>query len=424
MFKIFFILSFLIFNSISFAANLGHFMHIKGSSSTPWMLDEHTLLSLQAMNNLRLYDEETNTTYQWNNNELKLIVVSANLFTDILDKGERTTGFLFNGIRLFEIGMNLISTNKYKRNGKVVTEMLMQSGNYMDYIDGYSEDTLGFNKYPKGLKDNLSRSQGFHFDNLFNYDLIESRWDTMNAWVKRKGIEFQNMKGDTLKPWFCLIGLITHAVQDFYCHSNYVLINSYYGSGSHFIDSSVIPTWEELNDSVWLGNHLSFNREAVLNKLKQSNDETAYSEFIEKNSSIFINGGLQTGNCHNEEVDTTCNMFTCVRFDWPKGSHKYPWGHRHPGKRDQNDIDNINELFNGDYASDREYETAFNLSRKATVWWMNYLLSEEVIGKEKRKAILTRLSKNKDAVQSAFTGCEIHIKKDFFDRLVTANQAK
>jgi hypothetical protein len=96
----------------------------------------------------------------------------------------------------------------------------------------------------------------------------------------------------------CLVGLVTHAVQDFYCHSNWVELLDAYTPGD--LDPEELPLWAELVHDAggWREHHPEFDAEAALARLRESDHVCAESDEV---------GGLQTGRVRGETVTTTCD---------------------------------------------------------------------------------------------------------------------
>ncbi len=381
-----------------------------------WMLDEHTRITLDAINEWEYFDP-LNTKHNWTNNELKFIVLSVNLLTDMWDKGQFLTENLYDGLRLSEIFISISnSVYKNKRCKNSVPDILRQSQDYTVHYNYYIEDTSKnyFNFYPdKNIRDDdgLSRTKGFHFDNLFTFAEIKERWKLINSWVVDMGKAFKKDKG--IKKWFVLIGLILHAIQDFYCHSNWVLIAAFEGNNK-IIDGKSLPTWEEMfePDTVWFKNNGKFQKIKFEMRLK---DETIPREFEFIGNEL---SGLQTGNCKNVFIDSeNCDVCTCQNFNLiTQNGNLAPWGHRHPGKRDDDkkngkqQIINIQNIFyNG--ANNDEYLAALELSKRASLYWLNKLLNSNIIGNNKFKKILDTINTKNDVVEDSFTGCDISLNK-------------
>ena len=362
-------------------------------------------ITLQALDELIVRDQQGNIV-PWNNEELKLMIISVNLNTDILDNGIRITNF-FSGIRLTEVGLEsfygVFPIYKSTKSNTYMPIIIRQCINDTEYINQYIRDT-SFNRYPDPLlNDGKSDTKGFHFDNLFSYDIVRSRWDSVNSFVSRMGSQFEKRTDNTVEPWFCLIGLITHAVEDFYCHSNWTLLCGYYGTQSHSLDIDSIPTWEEISDPNWLVLHSNFDTSVVLTKFRESNNYDSPFEFSKIGDSVFIKGGLQSGDWGN--------------LKFPPNTNILPWGHRHPGVRNDTDIASINKLFGNKNAVESEYEVSMSLAKKATVYWITKMLSPDMIGLNKLNKIYKALQKQVDIVQDALDGCEFSIRDSFWKKI-------
>lgn len=380
-------------------------MHLPNASSIIWCMDEHAKITLEVLDELRLTDQQGNII-PWNNEKLKLIIICVNLNTDLLDNGVVIHNF-FGGIRLSEVVLEsfygFYPFYKSKKSNTFIPVIVRQSLNDTEYVNQYTGDT-SFNRYPDPLpNDNKSDSKGFHFDNMFSYDNVVSRWDSVNSFVSRMASQFEKSTDSDIEPWFCLIGLISHAVEDFYCHSNWTVICGYYGTQTHSFDTDSIPTWEEFSDPDWLSSHRNFDTSVVLTKFRESNYFSSPVEFYKYDDSVFINGGLQTGNWKNHT--------------FPPNSNNLPWEHRHPGARDDHDIARINQLFGNQKAAELEYEVSMSLAKKAAGYWIKKMLSHDMLGWNKLNLIHKRLQKQINKDQDVLDGCEFSIRDSFWKKI-------
>lgn len=159
---------------------------------------------------------------------------------------------------------------------------------------------------------NTSGTNGFHFDDLFTHTEIEERMELLEVWISERVavMEAEGWGAEQEIEFLIMIGMVFHAIQDFYCHSNYVkLLKEFTGGGPY-------PTWDELhsNSGGWLDNHPEFDAEAAKNRLKQSNSHLSSCETCPR-------GGIQTGAWDRKEPQPDPGN--------PEIS-KTPWGHRHP----------------------------------------------------------------------------------------------
>ncbi|MEO6597120.1 MAG: hypothetical protein ABIP94_20440 [Planctomycetota bacterium] len=133
-----------------------------------------------------------------------------------------------------------------------------------------------------------------HFDDLFTYDRIERSYTAFAEWSERASKAVAKGSRDLLD----LLGLVHHAIQDFYCHTNWVEI-------CLRMECTPAPTWEQV-----AADPVRFT--ALRTEFARSNSET-----IEEPSSSKTNprslGGLQSG------------AWTLEHF-----GKKRPWRHRHP----------------------------------------------------------------------------------------------
>jgi hypothetical protein len=148
-------------------------------------------------------------------------------------------------------------------------------------------------------------SSGFHFNDLYSFSAIETRWKQLEAWVDRMSREMARDSGSDRhrEGYLCLLGMVAHAVQDFYAHSNWVgILNKF---TEHDFEPDEFPLWEELVEEYgdWRSRHPDFPRCAALNRLWVSNASVSDKETL---------GGLQTGR-----------TFAAKPVD------SKPWRHRH-----------------------------------------------------------------------------------------------
>lgn len=185
-----------------------------------------------------------------------------------------------------------------------------------DHVDGVRLWKLPLSKAleDKGVTDMLQQEP--HFDDLFTYDLIAVVYNTLQSWA------IQEAKKPISNDRFCdLLGLIHHAVQDFYCHTNWIEICK------RVVGGLTVPTWDEVHK----GSEAS---RKLLTELKRSNTET-----IEESSSNPRNrGGLQSG------------AWAILTFEG-----KRPWKHRHPK------------------SGTKEYDAGIEVAERATVEWTKLL---------------------------------------------------
>lgn len=156
---------------------------------------------------------------------------------------------------------------------------------------------------------NEKGTSGFHFNHLYSFGEIAVRWEELDAWslgvAERLG-GLPPEERNRLRP--VLFGLVAHAVQDFYCHSNWVgILTRHLPAGQ---DPTVLPLWEELvgEDDAWRAGHPQFPSLSALKTMMISDVVTSRDEHA---------GGLQTGKPRVADM----------------GPHA-PWGHRHKGGRE------------------------------------------------------------------------------------------
>jgi hypothetical protein len=183
-------------------------------------------------------------------------------------------------------------------------------------LPGYSRATLDFVMPATGTYVPLVRqlgetapfspraTVGHHFNSLYSYDEIAARWREMEEWVEGACSAIAALdEPERNRMALCLLGIVTHAVQDFYTHANWVGILNEYTPGDMVAEQ--FPLWEEFHDpdGDWRMRNLQIPVEEVLERLKISNHELSGDEH---------EGGLQTGSVRGE------------KFDGPE-----PWSHRH-----------------------------------------------------------------------------------------------
>jgi hypothetical protein len=185
----------------------------------------------------------------------------------------------------------------------LVREAFPQSENYVDLVLLYADT------FPP----NQAMTDGFHFDDLFTYDAIAARWAALEAW--RQDLVASTILVDRCESgmpvgFLCAMGMVLHAVQDFYCHSNWIALTNRFTMDASFA-ANELPTWEQFSDAAWLSDHPGFDPANGATSLAYSNVYTSTDD---------QRGGLQTGAW---DVDT----FALNKFKIPVE----PWGHRHPG---------------------------------------------------------------------------------------------
>ncbi len=158
---------------------------------------------------------------------------------------------------------------------------------------------------------NPDGTRGFHFAGLYRFSDIETRWQELEAWSEIAAREIGRTPSLEVRERMrcALLGLVSHAVQDFYCHSNWVgLLDPIAGGG---LDPTVLPTWEELvgETSSWRPTHDGFSSASALARLRES--DLRRSEADDE-------GGLQTGRPRTQRWE----------------AEPIPWGHRHKGGRE------------------------------------------------------------------------------------------
>lgn len=152
-------------------------------------------------------------------------------------------------------------------------------------------------------------TSGFHFNNLYAFTDIAVRWEELDAWsvvVARRLGGLPAEERNRLRP--VLFGLVAHAVQDFYCHSNWIGILMRHLPASQA--GAKLPLWEELvgEDDAWREARPEFPALAALQTMMISDAYCSQDE---------DEGGLQTGKPRVVDMGPDA-----------------PWGHRHKGGRE------------------------------------------------------------------------------------------
>ncbi|MCR9246527.1 MAG: hypothetical protein NXI31_15955 [bacterium] len=161
-----------------------------------------------------------------------------------------------------------------------------------------------------------------HFDDLFTYDEIRQYWRQLDEWstatVQRLAIRARAGDAKAHEEFECLLGVVHHAVQDFYCHSNWIyLLNTVTQESGIQPDS--LPTWDDLTGSTpWRQRNGAFA--AVFAEQLMISNRTLTTEgwFRDKRKE----GGLQTGKWER----TTWESFGVGGVPW---KHKHPSGDEH-----------------------------------------------------------------------------------------------
>lgn len=153
---------------------------------------------------------------------------------------------------------------------------------------------------------NEDGTSGFHFNNLYTFSDIALHWQELDAWARAVAERIGTCapeEQDRLRP--VLFGLVAHAVQDFYCHSNWVGILTRHLATSE--PAPALPLWEELigEDDTWRASHPDFPALPALRTMMLSDVMCSADE---------DEGGLQTGKPRVVDLGSFA-----------------PWGHRHKG---------------------------------------------------------------------------------------------
>ena len=163
------------------------------------------------------------------------------------------------------------------------------------------------------------------------------------------------------------MGVVLHAVQDFYAHTNWVMIASVYGAGN-LLGAQSLPCWEDIYDpptaAAWTAAHPTFRVAAFKAALA---DGTARStEFAAAALGGKPRPHLQSGN-------------------WPNGTPRAsvgltPWGHRHPGSRSAADRASIRAYFGTPTSPVSEGTAALALAKRCGNWWIDFMTGAGVLG--------------------------------------------
>ncbi len=174
-------------------------------------------------------------------------------------------------------------------------------------------------------------SVGFHFNSLYTFDDIRTRWHALGLWVDTVCRDILSMPPgeERFETTVALVGLVAHVVQDFYVHANWVDLVDAFTLGP--LETAAYPLWEELieNRDGWRDRSRSVDVTALVYRMRVSNT------IMETNPTL---GGLQTGRIAGEIVPGPVA----------------PWPHRHALGRDQ--------------------DVAHALGKRATELWVGRIL--------------------------------------------------
>lgn len=323
-------------NSISAAGNMNNSESMYRFIDRTWELHEHADVSIDALR-----------SEGWRNWGAINKLATSNILTDIADQHP-----------------SLI--NLYCNTHPTICSEINCVKNYLQ--------NCSFNHYPQDYE--IVGSRGFHFDNCFSYEVITQRWNAIKEWVISEARKINFCNTNDWNKWLCLMGMVLHAVQDFYCHTNWVLQTSWYGANQS-LNSYDLPTWEEFNDPNWLSARPNF---VPLQWIMQiSNSITSDKEIFIYNTQNYntvipfrsgeVLAGLQSGA-------------------WPL-SVDIGWDHRHLGPWGIGSIvtqytslwrnNTVKIAYNNSQAHIDEGKAGMELSKRASQWWIKYLTSNEII---------------------------------------------
>lgn len=186
--------------------------------------------------------------------------------------------------------------------------------------------------------ENTDGTNGFHFDDLFTYTEVETRMELLEQWMFARidSMEAAGWGEDQEVQFLLMIGLIFHAIQDFYCHSNYIQHLKEFVEGDNPDD---FPTWDDLHtdpDDWWL-DHPDFDPGGAKDKLKKSDSDLSSEE---------TEGGLQTGAWEGKDEPQP--------DPGDPDTETTPWEHRHP--------------------DGEEKDISLELGRRASMQWLKKAL--------------------------------------------------
>jgi hypothetical protein len=213
-----------------------------------------------------------------------------------------------------------------------------------------------FNHYPWQAGQN-NDTHGFHFDNLSNFSQVDERWSALRTWVRLEGAAISDPDhwyDVGRERWLCTMGIVLHAVEDFYCHSNWVLEVCEGGLDDTF-DPDNVPTWEELEGTsaaTWVAAHPKFNATKA-KALLRSGGENKNEFTIGSDRKVQLSPGLQTGQ-------------------YPPKSDCAFWHHRHVDDRSWGEQNAIVAIFGAGGAASEEL-IAEALARRASCQWLEFM---------------------------------------------------
>lgn len=290
------------------------------TTACAWMLWTHTSITNDALDRAN-----------WTNDDAREIVKRCNKATDLVDL-ESTT-------------LNVICPWSRDRMPDVAN------------IVGDAR----FNHYP-GQTRSIG-SHGFHFDNLCDFTQVKERWNDLRAFVQLQAAAVQRdaltWNATGRERWLCTIGIMLHAVQDFYCHSNWVILTAAYGAQS-MADPADLPTWEELYEeptaTQWAKAHAKPNGPFDVQNAKKNIEQTTGKPDADEIGVGVVNPGLQTGR-------------------WEANNCRGGWEHRHQGWRTEFDKYWLSRAFGTYDAPAQEDKAAIALANRASDYWLAYMRS-------------------------------------------------
>lgn len=235
---------------------------------------------------------------KWQNDSAVELVFCANLATDLATIKE-DWGLVSDAIAYFYTARDFSRIYNHSRSLVAPVQRLTKSSKF---------------KHGGGGGDYLYGAFCFHFDDLFTFNEITNRWQEFEIWAReetkktQKSMDYWQNQGGR-EDFLIILGIVSHAVQDFYCHSSYAKqLRKMYPTYA----ATALPIWDELMHEE-LGQEV-VNRDQIITAFMGSNRTVTSEKEYTKNEIA----GLQTGDWG----------FNKKLYDSEQKESQYPWKHR------------------------------------------------------------------------------------------------